>query len=40
MGKFFMLSNASLSAVSYEHELSQPAIRCIRLWDDRRHVEN
>jgi probable phosphoglycerate mutase len=35
-GRYFMLSTASLSAVSYEHNLSQPAIR---LWDDTRHVE-
>lgn len=36
VGRCFMLSTASLSAVSYEHKLSQPAIR---LWDDTRHVE-
>jgi hypothetical protein len=30
-----MLSTASLSALSYEHTLSQFAIR---LWDDTRHV--
>jgi len=35
-GRYLMLSTASLSAVSYEHNLSQPAIR---LWDDTRHVE-
>ena len=35
-GRYFLLSTASLSAVSYEHTLSQPAIR---LWDDTRHVE-
>jgi probable phosphoglycerate mutase len=35
IGRCFMLSTASLSAVSYEHKLSQPAIR---LWDDTRHV--
>jgi probable phosphoglycerate mutase len=35
LGRCFLLSTASLSAVSYEHELSQPAIR---LWDDTRHV--
>ena len=35
LGRCFMLSTASLSAVTYEHELSQPAIR---LWDDTRHV--
>jgi probable phosphoglycerate mutase len=31
------LSTASLSALSYEHNLSQPAIR---LWDDDRHVSD
>ena len=36
LGRCFMLSTASLSEVSYEHKLSQPAIR---LWDDTRHVE-
>jgi probable phosphoglycerate mutase len=35
-GKYFLLSTASLSAVSFEHNLTQPAIR---LWDDTRHVE-
>jgi len=34
-GRYFLLSTASLSAVSYEHNLSQPAIR---LWDDTQHV--
>lgn len=34
-GRFFLLSTASLSALSYEHTLSEPAIR---LWDDSRHV--
>jgi probable phosphoglycerate mutase len=34
-GRYFMLSTASLSALSYEHTLAQPAIR---LWDDTRHV--
>ena len=34
-GRFFLLGTASLSALSYEHNLSQPAIR---LWDDDRHV--
>ena len=34
-GRFFLLSTASLSALSYEHNLSQPVIR---LWDDSRHV--
>ena len=36
-GRFFLLSTASLSALSYEHNLSQPAIR---LWDDDRHVND
>lgn len=36
LGRCFLLSTASLSALSYEHNLSQPAIR---LWDDDRHVE-
>jgi probable phosphoglycerate mutase len=35
-GRFFLLSTASLSALGYEHNLSQPVIR---LWDDTRHVE-
>jgi len=34
-GRLFILSTASLSALSYEHDLSDPAIR---LWDDSRHV--
>jgi broad specificity phosphatase PhoE len=34
-GRFFLLSTASLSAVGYEHNQSQPVIR---LWDDTRHV--
>jgi broad specificity phosphatase PhoE len=34
-GRFFLLSTASLSALSYEHNLSESAIR---LWDDDRHV--
>lgn len=32
-GKFFLLSTASLSVLSYEHTLSQPVIR---LWNDTR----
>ena len=36
-GRFFLLSTASLSALGYERDLSQPVI-C--LWDDTRHVEN
>lgn len=34
-GRFFLLSPASLSALSYEHDLTRPAVR---LWDDDRHV--
>ncbi len=34
-GRFLMLTTASLSALGYEHNLSQPVIR---LWDDNRHV--
>ena len=34
-GRHFVLSTASLSALSYEHNLCQPVIR---LWDDTRHV--
>jgi probable phosphoglycerate mutase len=34
-GKFLMLDTASLSALSYEHDFSQPAIR---FWNDSRHV--
>lgn len=34
-GRFFLLSPASLSALSYEHNLTRPAVR---LWDDDRHV--
>ena len=34
-GRFFLLSTASLSALGYEHNRSQPVIR---LWDDIRHV--
>jgi len=34
-GRYFLLSTASLSALSYEHRLADPAIR---LWDDTRHV--
>jgi broad specificity phosphatase PhoE len=35
-GGFFLLSTASLSALSYDHNLSEPVIR---LWNDTRHVE-
>jgi probable phosphoglycerate mutase len=34
-GRYFLLGTASLSAVSYNHDLLQPAIR---FWDDTRHV--
>jgi broad specificity phosphatase PhoE len=34
-GRFFLLSPASLSALSYEHNLSRAAVR---LWDDDRHA--
>ena len=34
-GRFFLLNPASLSALSYEHDLSRPVIR---LWNDDRHV--
>jgi probable phosphoglycerate mutase len=34
-GSLFILSTASLSALSYEHDVSEPVIR---LWDDSRHV--
>jgi len=35
MGKYLLLNTASLSALSYEHNLSEPAIR---LWNDISHV--
>ncbi|MDB4938423.1 MAG: putative phosphoglycerate mutase family protein [Labilithrix sp.] len=35
-GKYFYSSTASLSAVGYEADLSQPVLR---LWDDTSHVE-
>jgi len=34
-GEYFLLSTASLSALSYEHNLSHPAIQ---LWNDDHHV--
>ena len=34
-GRYFMLGTASLSALGYEHDPSQPVIR---FWDDTRHV--
>jgi len=36
-GSFLLLSTASLSALSYEHELSKPVIR---LWNDDHHVDS
>jgi len=35
-GRYLLLSTASLSALGYEHGLSEPAIH---LWNDTRHVE-
>jgi broad specificity phosphatase PhoE len=34
-GQYFLLDTASLSALSYEHNLSEPVIR---LWNETRHV--
>jgi broad specificity phosphatase PhoE len=34
-GRSLLLSTASLSALGYDHNVSQPAIR---LWNDTRHV--
>ena len=34
-GRFFLLETASVSALSYEHQLSRPVIR---LWNDHHHV--
>lgn len=34
-GRYFLLGTASLSALGYEHTLSQPVIR---LWDDTHHA--
>jgi broad specificity phosphatase PhoE len=34
-GRYFLLSTASLSALGYEHNLSQPVIQ---LWNDTNHV--
>jgi len=34
-GRYFALGTAGLSALGYEHDLSQPVIR---LWDETRHV--
>jgi broad specificity phosphatase PhoE len=35
-GRYFLLSTASLSALGYEHNPAEPAIR---LWNETRHVE-
>jgi probable phosphoglycerate mutase len=35
-GRYLLLSTASLSALGYEHNLAEPAIR---QWNDTRHVE-
>jgi probable phosphoglycerate mutase len=34
-GRYFLLDTAALSALGYEHKLSQPVIR---LWNDTKHV--
>jgi broad specificity phosphatase PhoE len=34
-GRYFLLGTASLSALGYEHGLSEPVIR---LWNDDHHV--
>jgi len=34
-GKYLMLDTASISALSYEHDLSHPAIQ---FWNDNRHA--
>jgi broad specificity phosphatase PhoE len=36
-GRYFLLNPASLSALSYEHNLSRPTVG---LWNDDRHVEH
>ena len=35
-GRYFLLNTASLSALGYEHNLIEPAIR---QWNETRHVE-
>jgi broad specificity phosphatase PhoE len=35
-GRYFLLSTASVSALGYEHNRSEPVIR---LWDDTHHIE-
>jgi len=34
VGRYFLLGTASLSAVGYEHDLSEPVMR---LWDETPH---
>jgi broad specificity phosphatase PhoE len=34
-GRYFLLGTASFSALSYEHDLSEPAVR---FWNDTRHL--
>ncbi len=36
IGRYLMLNTASVSALGYEHDLAQPAIR---LWNDTHHLE-
>jgi len=36
-GRYFLLETATLSALGYEHDLTEPVIR---LWNDARHVES
>ena len=36
-GRYFFLETASLSALGYQHTLSEPAVR---LWNDAHHVDN
>jgi broad specificity phosphatase PhoE len=36
-GRYFMLATASLSALGYEHDASEPVLR---FWDDTSHVDN
>jgi broad specificity phosphatase PhoE len=35
-GRYFVLRTASLSALGYEHKLSEPVIR---LWDETQHLD-
>ncbi len=36
-GRYFVLTTTSLSALGYEHNMSEPVIR---LWDEARHIES